>query len=125
MNLISNMEKWFNQNLLNNDKNFNILYQDCTPCDELIANVYEISEENYKYLVDSGDELYFKVENILEVYDCINDISKKYKKYGKCWHLYNKFRKYLDRNKNTGYEKYSIYISNYNDKNGEWIVNLL
>lgn len=110
------MTIWFDNNLKNpHFKNF--LYTDYTPCDKLIANVYY---DNDGYIVESG-ELKFTAVNILEVYDCINDISKAYSIYGKCWHLYNKIRKHLDE---EDYMKYSIYVSNYNGK-GEWIIKLL
>lgn len=112
------MKKWFDKQLSNVSFK-NILYQDITPCDELIANVYMLDGE---YLVESANELKFKVDNMVEVYDCINDISKTYKKYGKCWNLYNKFRKSMD---NDEYEKYSIYISNYNDLEAKWIIDIL
>ncbi len=99
------MTQWFDQHLSIKDKNFpNIVYQDLSPCCELIANVYTLNDKEYKYLV-TGGEFKFKVKNMLEVYDRINDISKKYKKYGKCWYLYNKIRKSFDKN------EYEFYVS--------------
>lgn len=121
------MTLWFDNNLSMKNTAFGIqnpsfLYQDLTPCDELIENVYR---ENDIYAVESSkSQLNFKVKNLLEAYDCINDISKACKKYSKCWHLYNKIRESIAK-ENEKYEWYSIYVSNYDDKNGEWIIKLL
>jgi hypothetical protein len=77
-----------------------------------------------KPVSDSGGELKFTVTNLVEAYDCINDISKAYKKYGKCWCLYDKIRKSMAKS-DEDYKWYSIYVSNYNDKNCEGIIKLL
>ena len=108
-------------------KDPSLVYQDLSPCCELIANVYF---QNSKYLVKSGGELKFTVDNLMEAFDCIVDISRAYKKYGICWNLYNKLRQSAAGITNEGdnddeYEKYSIYVSDYDDNDGKWIIDVL
>ena len=120
------MTKWFDSHLSMKNTPFakqnpSLVYQDLSPCCELIANVYLIDQ---KYVVKS-EELKFIVNNLLEVFDCINDISKAYKKYGKCWFMYNKIRKDIDKEE---YEKYSIYVSDYGNihkDKSNWMIDLL
>ena len=95
-----NLEKWFNKNIKDNDN-----YQDVTSDNEIIATV----TYDKQYIVE-GYDLKFKVDNFIEIYECIIDISRIYKKYGKCWELYNKIRKLFSEDE---YELYSIYLSAY------------
>lgn len=120
--LIDKITRVFDKYFVPQIKHKNLVYQDISPCDVLIANVYKIDEGEYKYYVESSGELKFKVSNLLEVFDCITDISKTYKIYGKCWNLYNKIRKNID---SENYERYSIYVSDYIDESGKWLIDFL
>jgi hypothetical protein len=95
-----NLEKWFNKNIKDNDN-----YQDVTSDNEIIATV----KYDKQYIVE-GYDLKFKVDNFIEIFECIIDISRINKKYGKCWELYNKIRKVFSEDE---YELYSIYLSAY------------
>ena len=103
-----NLEKWFNKNIKYNDN-----YQDVTSENEIIATVTYVGDqyivEGYNLKIKDYD-LKFKVDNFIEIYECIIDISRIYKKYGKCWELYNKIRKLFSEDE---YELYSIYLSAY------------
>jgi hypothetical protein len=96
------------------------LYQDKSLSDVIVANVY-FDKEKCKYLVKSEGDWKFTVDNIMEVFDCINDISKEYGVYGKCWELYDKFRQDISLDE---YKKYSIYLSNY-EESTQWIIDVL
>lgn len=125
--LIDKITRVFDKFLTPMIRHENLVYQDSSPCDVLVANVYYIPQGMYSsdgsiYLVESSEgKLKFRCANILEVFNAIVTISDSYKIYGKCYNLYNKIRRKLYA---ENYEDHTIHLDSFNDNSGKFIMDL-
>lgn len=121
--LIDKITRVFDKYFVPQIRHENLVYQDVSPCDVLITNIYYIySSDGSIYLVESSEgKLKFRCANILEVFNAIVTISEAYKTYGKCYNLYNKIRRKLY---GENYEDHTIHLDSFNDNSGKFIMDL-
>jgi len=96
------------------------IYQDYTK-DTFIANIYYNTITKQYAIKSFNNQLNYCVNDMLEAFDCIIQISERYQLDGHCHRLFLKLKHEIII---EGYQDYSFNVKDYNDDD-QWLIDVI